>query len=221
MCYMIRKLFVCSLLMLLLIPTIVQSAQLQPRWTLEMNAGMFEPEADNWSSYYGSKRMYAVGGSVAYRLLYVLDLGMSVDYAQDRGTGSLPISGIQSGKVTYRILPVDLYALLRLRFTEGQWLVPYAGGGYTRFAYHISTSGQDATRGSVNGYHARAGLQLLLDPLDKGSAKEMLRSYGAINSYLYFEVKRSRAEANSAIQGDPAIQLGGYSFKSGLMVEFR
>jgi len=217
---MIRNIFICSLLVLFIVP-IANAAQEQPRWTLEMNAGVFEPELDNWSSFYGSKRMVAIGGSVAYRLFYVLDLGMSVDYGQDRGTGSLPMSGLQSGKVTYRVLPVDLYGVLRLRFTEGQWLVPYAGGGYTRFAYHISTSGQDTTRGSVNGYHARAGLQLLLDPLDTGAAKEMLKSYGAINSYLYFEVKRSRAEANSAIQGDPAIQIGGYSFKSGLMVEFR
>lgn len=218
---MIRKLVVCTLLWLLVIPMVVNAAREQPRWTLEMNAGMFEPENDNWSSYYGSKRMFALGGSVAYRLLYVLDLGMSVDYAQDRGTGSLPIAGLQDGNVTYRMLPVDLFAVLRLRFAEGQWLVPYAGGGYTRFAYHISTSGQGTTRGSVNGYHARAGLQLLLDPLDAGAAKEMFKAYGAINSYLYFEVKRSRAEANSAIQGDPAVQIGGYSFKSGLMVEFR
>jgi len=218
---MIRVIFGCSLFMLLLTPLVTQAAQDQPRWTLEMNAGLFEPEDKNWSTYYGSERMIAVGGSVAYRLLYVLDLGMSVDYAQDRGTGNLPISGLQSGRVTYRKLPVDLFAVLRLRFTEGQWLVPYAGGGYTRFAYHLTVSGQDTTRGSVNGYHARAGLQLLLDPLDKSAAKEMYSSFGAINSYLYFEVKRSRAEVNSAISGDPKFQMGGYSFKSGLMVEFR
>lgn len=161
--------------------------------------------------------MPMVGGSVAYRLLHVLDLGMSVDYGQDRGTGKLPLSGLNAGEVTYRAVPVELFAVLRLRFAEGQWLVPYGGGGYTRFAYHQSIAGQDSsTRGSVNGYHARAGVQLLLDVLDQSSAKDMLRNYGAINSYLYFELKRSRAEA-----GSPVVQLGGYTAKSGLMIEFR
>lgn len=213
---MIRILFVCNLFVLLLTPLVVQSAQEQPRWTLEMNAGIFEPEDEDWSTYYGSNRMLEVGGSVAYRLFYVLDVGMSADFGQDRGVGTQPINGSLAGNVTYRVLPVDLFAVLRLRFAEGQWLVPYGGGGYTRFAYHQTVSGQGTTRGSVNGYHARAGLQLLLDPLDRSAARIMSRTYGAINSYLYFEVKRTRAEA-----GSPVTQLGGYSYKSGLMVEFR
>ena len=213
---MIRKILLVGLFGILLTPLLVSAGSRQPHWTLEMNGGVLNPADKNWSTYYGSNKIFEVGGSIAYRLLYVLDLGLAADYGQDKGVGFLPQDDSLSGSVTYRILPVELFALLRLRFTEGQWLVPYAGGGYTRFAYHITVSDQGTTRGSVNGIHARAGLQLLLDPLDSSSAKEMLRSFGAVNSYLYFEFKRTRAEA-----GSPAFQIGGDSFKTGLMVEFR
>ena len=193
----------------------VAADKTKPHWTLELNGGVFQPEDDNWSTYYGKDYMWAIGGSMAYRIFNVLDFGVNLDYSQDRGVGNLPISGLTGGKVTYRVLPVDFFALFRLRFAEGQWIVPYGGGGYTRYAYHITVAGEGSTRGSVNGYHARAGLQFLLDVLDPSAAKEMFRNYGAVNSYLYFELKRTRVEA-----GTPAIQIGGYSAKSGIMIEF-
>lgn len=201
---------------LLLLPCSLLAAEEETRWSVEMNMSLFQPEDDNWSTYYGSKRMPTLGVSFAYRLFHVVDIGASLDYGQDRGVGTLPISNIQSGTVKYSIIPIDVFALLRLKITESQWFVPYAGGGYTRFSYHQSIVGQDSVKGAVNGYHARAGVQFLLDVLDKGAAKEMKRAYGANNSYLYFEVKRTRAEA-----GTQPFQIGGYSFKSGLMIEFQ
>jgi len=213
---MMSLIFRLAVIFFTLIPTIVFAEQEKPRWTLEMNLSLFEPRDENWSSYYGSDRMPTIGASFAYRILNVLDVGTSFDYGQDRGTGTLPVSNIRAGRVIYNIVPVDVFAVLRLRFTEGQWIVPYAGGGYTRFFYHQRVSGEGSVRGSINGYHARAGLQILLDGLDKSAAKTMLKTYGGINSYLYFEVKRTHAKTSS-----PAVQLGGYSFKSGLMVEFQ
>jgi len=209
--------FILSLIMIIILfsPT-AYAIEEKPRWTLEMNMGLFEPRDENWSTYYGSDRMWTIGGSLAYRVLNVLDLGVSMDYGQDRGVGILPMSGLQDGEVVYSAIPINVFALLRLRFSEGQWIVPYGGGGYTRFAYHQRIIGQGSSRGAINGIHARAGLQLLLDPLDESAAREMLNTFGAINSYIYFEVKRTHAKT-----GNPAVQLGGYSFKSGLMVEFR
>jgi len=220
---MIRFLSVFGCILLIAFSSIAVAAKDKPRWTLELNAELFEPRLSRWEETYGSKRMPVVGGSIAYRLLNVLDLGMSVNYGQERGNGYLPLSGLESGKVTHHMLPVELFGLLRLRFTENQWIVPYAGGGYTRFAYYQTIAGQDSNRGSVNGYHARVGLQLLLDPLDIAAENDMKASYGAINSYLFFEVKGTDAVVETVDGNGNAAkhQLGGYSYKSGLMVEFR
>lgn len=198
-----------------LFPFSLLAASEKTRWSLEMNMSLFQPKDDNWETYYGSKRMPTFGGAIAYRIFQFIDIGASIDYGQDRGTGTLPISDIQTGSVVYHIIPIDIFAVARLKFTENQWIVPYAGGGYTRFVYYQSIAGQDSVRGSVNGVHAKAGLQFLLDGLDASAAKRMFSNYGATNSYLYVEVKRTHAKTNT-----PSFQIGGYSVKSGLFIEF-
>ncbi|MDH3325084.1 MAG: hypothetical protein OEM38_00030 [Gammaproteobacteria bacterium] len=192
-----------------------QTTHKSPKYTMELQAGVYEPEDKDWESYYGSKNMLEGSFSFAYRIFSVFDVGSSVSFGQDKGTGVLPLSQLSAGVVAYEILPVDFYVVLRARFTERQWVVPYAGGGYTRFFYRQSIDGEGYARGSVDGLHARAGLQILLDPLDQSSAKTIFSNYGIINSYLIFEGKITKAEA-----GTPAINLGGTSYRAGIMVEY-
>ena len=186
-----------------------------PGFTYEMIAGIYQPDDENWASYYGSQKMPEAAYSLAYRVFSVIDFGMSIGYGKDKGKGRLPISGLKDGDVTYEIMPVDFYLLLRGRFAAGQWVVPYAGGGYTRFFYRQSIDNQGYSKGSVNGLHVRAGLQFLLDPLDKQAAREIYKNYGVINSYFIVEAKKTKAEA-----GSPALDIGGTSFRTGIMVEY-
>ena len=58
-------------------------------------------------------------------------------------------------------------------FSENQWLIPYAGGGWTRMFYREEVTDQACARGYANGYHARAGVQLVLDGLDPNAAHRM------------------------------------------------
>ena len=192
-----------------------ESARQSPKYTFEIQGGLYQPTDENWESYYGSKNMMEMGVSMAYRIFSVLDIGTSASFGQDKGRGRLPLSQITSGDVSYEILPIDVYAVLRLRFSDRQWIVPFAGGGYTRFFYRQSIDGKGYARGSVDALHARAGLQILLDPLDAFSARNMFLNYGVLNSYLVFEGKMVKAQA-----GEPPIDLGGISYRMGILLEY-
>ncbi len=165
----------------------------EPKWSFEFSAGVFEPVDENWSTYYGSQKMPEISVAFARRFFSVIDLGVAMNYGVDKGTGRLPISELKGGSVRYHIVPVDIFLLYRARFSEEQWLVPYFGGGYTRFNYRQEISGQGKVQGGTNGHHLRAGLQILLDPLERKSAQAIYQDYG---------------------------ELGGLSYKVGLLLEF-
>ncbi len=184
-----------------------------PSWMFEFHAGLFEPELSDWEQHYGSSKFPELGFSFAYRFLSVIDAGVSLGYGKDEGTGQLLNNSGTVGEVEYQIIPIEVFALLRGRLHENQWLVPYIGGGYTRFIYRQEIVDQSKVQGSVNGTHVRMGLQLLLDALDQSAAHGMYRRWGVLNSYLYFDYKQTTAEIDG-------IALGGKSYKVGMMFEF-
>jgi len=184
-----------------------------PTWMFEFHAGLFEPELSDWDQHYGNEKFPELGFSYAYRFLSVIDVGASIGYGKDRGTGQLLSNSAVAGSVEYQIIPIEIFALLRGRVYENQWIVPYIGGGYTRFVYRQEIVGQSKAQGSVNGSHVRMGLQFLLDALDQTAAQGMYRRWGVLNSYLYFDYKQTTAEVND-------IALGGNSYKVGVMFEF-
>jgi len=186
-----------------------------PAYTLDIAAGLYFPDDTNWANYYGSNNLPEAGISFAYRVFSVLDIGSSVSFGRDSGSGILPLSQLPSGKVSYDILPLEFYAVLRAQFSQKQWIVPYAGGGYSRFFYRQLIEGKTYARGSVNGMHLKAGLQFLLDPLDVKSAMRIYQNYGVINSYLVFEGKITRAQTHA-----PVVDLGGRSYRLGIKFEY-
>jgi len=203
-------LFLCAFIM----QPCFSEEDVSPNWTLELYGSIFETEDDDWDIYYGGNRRPEVGGSMAYRFLSVLDIGVSWNYSRDSGSARLLSTGQKSGSSTYHSYPLDIFAVLHLRFSERQWIVPYGGGGYTRFGYKQTTEGQENIRGSIDGYFWRAGIQFLLDPLDPSAAKTMFTNYGAINSYLIFDFKKSTAEVNDT-------DLGGIHYRTGILIEFQ
>lgn len=186
-----------------------------PSWTLELSGSLFYPEDDNWSTYYGNDEMLEVNASFARRLFWVFDIGAAVGYSMDRGSAFLPSSGNKEGSATFEKMPVDIFLLFRARFAEGQWLVPYIGGGFTRFYYRQKVEDQSTIQGAINGEHVRAGLQILLDPLERDSAMAMYENYGVINSYLFLEAKQTTVETDGS-----SVKLGGINYNVGFMLEY-
>ncbi len=211
--------------MLALLPAVAfaDTAALEtPHWSLEVKGGYFYPEIDNWRDFYGQDRTGQYAVSLAYKLLRQAEAGIEVGYIRDQGAGYAPLNSqlqgtpVISGRVQYELAPVNVFLLLRGVFMEEQWLVPYVGGGFTKMLYRESVEGQGATRGSVNGYHGRAGLQLLLDELDRSAANNMFLDYGVYHTYLFMEVEITRAKIDTIT----SLDLGGKSYLAGFLFEF-
>jgi hypothetical protein len=89
--------------------------------------------------------------------------------------------------------------------------------------YQVERSQQSTVKGFADGYHARAGLQLLLDVMDERAATNMLRDYGVYHTYFFIEAQRTRAMIDTVAtttMPSESINLGGTSWLGGLLFEF-
>ncbi len=190
----------------------------RPHWSFEVKGGDFIPDIENWSQFYGNRYTREYGGSLAYKLLRPLEVGIEGNYIEDRGQGLAPLHNMAAGKVTYRLYPVNVFVLVRGVFSENQWVVPYIGGGWTRMFYRQEIEGQGVARGAANGYHGRAGLQFLLDGLDRDAANSFYLDEGVYHTYLFLEAEYTRAMVDTVSAG--SVNLGGTSWLGGLLFEF-
>ena len=190
----------------------------QPHWSLGLKGGWFLPDIDRWEDYYGSDRTWQYAGSLAYKLRQQVELGVEGGFSKDRGQGTGAISGTVAGKVDYELFPLHVFILFRAAFSENQWFVPYAGGGWTRIYYREKTEAQGTARGFADGYHGRAGMQILLDEADSTAARNLLTDYGIDHTYFFIEAQYSRAMTNDL--SGTSVNLGGTSYLTGLLFEF-
>ena len=209
------------LLLLIMMPLVAQPAEQaseRPHWSLELKGGVFIPAIDNWSTYYGRRDTSEFGGSLAYKLARQIEIGVEGMYIRDKGQGFAPIHNIATGNVTYELVPLNVFVLARGTFSENQWLIPYVGGGWTRMYYREEVQYQGIVRGSTDGSHARAGLQIVLDGADTRAAGNMYKDYGIFHTSLFLETRYTRAMITD-LTGS-SINLGGTSYLMGLLFEF-
>jgi len=217
-----KKLILAAVL--LLIPGVLPAAAEadRPHWSFEMKGGVFFPDSADWSRFYGTSYLGEYGAALSYKLLRQVEVGVEGSYARGTGKGQQPrhtaAGADPTGEVNYEQVPLNVFVLARGVFNENQWLVPYAGGGYTRLFYRQRVKGQERTEGSVNGYHARAGVQLLLDRLEPGTADDAYLDFGVHNSYLFVEGRYLDARVDTTSSG--SVNLGGTSVLGGFLVEF-
>ncbi len=190
----------------------------RPYWSLEIKGGRFIPEIENWSKYYGERYSGIYGASLGYKIIRQLEIGVEGSFSRDSGQGFAPLHGVITGNVTHEVAPLNAFVLIRAVFTEGQWLVPYVGGGWTRMFYKQEIQDQGVTRGSADGTHARAGLQLLLDKIDPSAATSFYLDWGVEHTYLFIEAERIKAAADALPSG--TVELGGTSWLAGFLFEF-
>ncbi len=215
-----KKIFI--LLLLCLVPSIAlgaDPAEDRPHWSFELKGGMFAPALANWTQFYSKRDIPEYAISLAYKVRRQIEAGLEGGFLEARGMAYAPIHSanaghtVLAGRATYDLYPVNAFILLRGVFNENQWIVPYAGGGYTKIFYREKIEMQDTVSGSANGYHARGGLQFLLDGLDRSAANNMYIDYGVFHTYLFVEAKYSHAVVSG-------INLGGTSYLAGLLFEF-
>jgi len=59
--------------------------------------------------------------------------------------------------------------------------------------YREKVQYQGDVKGSTDGYHARAGLQIVLDSMDPRASSKMYRDYGVFHTSLFLEARSIRA----------------------------
>jgi opacity protein-like surface antigen len=212
------------LLLLLAAPAQAADTFNRPHWSLELKGGVFFPDTARWSDYYGASYFGEYEAALSYKVLRQLEVGVSGGYGRAKGKGQLPrhsaaASGqVQAGEVTLQHAPLEVFVLGRMVLDENQWLVPYAGGGYTRMFFREEVKGQGTTDGSVDGFHARAGVQFLLDRIDPEAAENVSRDFGLRHTYFLVEGKYTRAMADTVAAG--SVNIGGSSCLGGFLFEF-
>jgi len=147
----------------------------------------------------------------------MLEVGIEGSYIKDDGQGYAPTHGIVTGSVTYQLIPINVFVLVRGILSEYQWVVPYVGGRYTFMYYQEKLELQSTVSGHADGYHGRAGLQFLLDVLDQSAANRFYSDVGVYHTYYFTEARYSRAMANSP---SGSVNLGGWSYMGGLLFDF-
>jgi hypothetical protein len=204
--------YVLSLFISFLIPLSANAAA-RPYWSVEMRGGVTEPALPNWSTYYQDKRPITGFVDLSFKPLRFFELGLETGYLRAQGKGLLPLNGTTGGEVTHELLPITALATLRLTFTDRQWVVPYVGGGWNRVTYRQSIKGQDTVMGAAQGFVYRGGIQILLDPFDNLAANYLRDDYGISNTFVVIEYRKNEAIVN-------AIDLGGSTYTTGIMLEF-
>jgi hypothetical protein len=197
------------------------TSQDQPHWSFELKGGNFAPSLPNWRQFYGARSMPEYGASLAYKLLRQVEIGVEAGFTEARGPAYAPIHSaiagypVYAGRATYDLYPVNVFMLLRGIVSEGQWLVPYVGGGFTRIYYQEKVEGQGTASGRADGYHYRAGLQLLLDGMDPDAANSLFMDYGVYHTYFFVEAEKTHAVVKSV-----STDIGGTAYLMGLLFEF-
>lgn len=205
----------------LLIPAFSFAAERaeRPHWTLELKGGVVFPDVAQWSRFYGSSFMGEYGAAFSYKVHRLLDVGVEATYARSKGKGSQSEHGVVAdSEVTHQQVPVNVFLLVRGVADEKQWVVPYVGGGYTRMFFRQEVKGQGRAQGSVNGFHARGGLQFLLDRMEPEAAESLSRDFGLDHSYFFVEGRYTRAMADT-VAAD-SVNIGGSSCLGGFLFEF-
>ena len=187
-----------------------------PRWSIAIKGGFFAPSLSDWKRQYGARGDTRLGLDLGFKLTRRLEIGVEGGYFSDEGR-AITVSGRPSGTdQTFKLFPLQSYLLYRLVFYQGQPLVPYLGGGYSHFTYRTELEGGDSVKGGQEGYHLRWGLALLLDWLDPSAAVLAYKDWGLVNSYLFVEAQYARVNDF----GNSSINLGGWTYWGGLLLEF-
>lgn len=204
------------LLLLIVVPMLAYAEDSiinRPHWSFEIKGGTFTPELSNWAQYYGKRDMPEYAMSLAYKIRRRVEVGIEVGYLWADGSALAPLHGVSAGSVTYDLYPVNAFILFRGIVSEKQWIVPYVGGGYTKLFYREKVENQSDVKGSADGYHARGGLQFLLDGLDSKAANNLYTDFGIFHTYLFVEAQYIHADVSGT-------NLGGTGYLGGILFEF-
>ena len=207
-----RIVTVASILLMLLAAGPAAATEPTP-WVFEIKGGLFEPDLPLYKEFYGDDRTAYFAGAFGYQFRRWLELGGEIGYSRDKGVGVQPGNQQLGGSIKYTLVPVHLFVNLSYKTEDEQLFVPYVGAGLTTAWYQQDIDSQPGRDGRTDlGYNARAGLQLLLNRLDRRTANRVSPD-GGFQSYLFLEAQYFTTEIDNT-------DLGGVTYLLGLRFEW-
>jgi len=187
----------------------------QSESSFSLNGGYFTPRMDGWENHFDDSSIWTGGMEFGSKLTERLELSLGLNYSKVEGTSTTLTGRTSADKATYEQIPIQLSISYRFLFDEDQVIVPYIGGGYTHLIYREEIN-DNKISGDLAGYHARGGLQVLLDYFDSETAKDFSSDWEVINTYLTFEAIYSKVDDF----GKKDTDLGGLGYMAGLRFEY-
>jgi len=211
------------------------------RFAFELRFGPYLPEVDSefdgarypYRDFYGSSARLMTQLEFDYEILHrfgTVAVGAGVGYFS--ATGTSPVAngtGLPSGdKSTFKVIPVSASAIYRFDYFLEQRnfpLVPFGKVGLD-WGYWQITNGNDeiATdghggrgRGGTLGWHAAAGLALVLDFIDAEAARDFNNDMGVNHTSLVFQLTHADI---SGLGKSGRMHVGDTNWSLGLMFQF-
>jgi hypothetical protein len=142
-----------------------------------------------------------------------LSVNLNAGYAQAKGTAVAEGGTESSGEtVKLTVIPVQLEVTYRFDYFDEQLLVPVVGLGGDYWYYKEDNQYSKDVEGFKGGWHATAGVGILLDRLDPTS-RIALKEYGIENVVLEIEGRYCSMETKG-------LNLSGIGASVGLLIEF-
>jgi len=169
------------LFLLIAMPLMAKAASIRKGIFLQMKGGYYRcSDYNKWEDAFGHGFSAFGGLKLSREVLKNIELGISVDYLRAN----------QKEWAVY-LVPVGLSVTYAYRRSQDQVFVPYLGGG-ADFVYGRTGTGElipEVSHLKEPGFHATAGIRILLDAVTAEDAGAFDQKYGVNNSYLVFEAK--------------------------------
>jgi len=197
-------------------PLLAKESEPKSNFSVQLFYSWYYPDKDRevWKDIFGREYLEPFGLSFGSYPLRNLGINLNVAYAQRKGHAVGTITGESSGEdVTLTVIPVQLEAEYRFDFVDEQFLVPLVGAGGDWWYYEEKNESSDDVKGDKTGYHALAGVGILLDRLDPTS-RVQLKEYDVENVFLEAEIRWDWLGSKNGID------FTGVGYSVGLLFEF-
>lgn len=186
-------------------PAAAQEQETRRRGSVQVFGQTYRPNIDEdlagapYDDIFGGGRGWtfrALGSYALYSGVGNLEVGVGAGFFQDRGNGVNPATGVATDDDTnFRVIPTTLSLTYRFDWLEERYRIPlmvYGRASLERFHWWVTDGGGERSEsGATNGYSFTAGGGLLLDFLDRDSARSLDRETGINDTWLTVEVTKS------------------------------
>jgi hypothetical protein len=158
---------------------------------------------------------YLPGGRLTLTWYPVRNLGLTAGLDGFYASGfAVDKAGRQSGeKLQLYVIPAQLELTYRFDFLNEQLLVPSLSVGGDYWLFREDNEFAKDVDGGKNGWHAGAGLGILLDGLEPDSMWNLESDFGIENVFLELEAQRTYLSRHG-------LDFSGWVYSAGLLFEF-